>query len=368
MTRNESLGARGRVALLGELEADRLGPTGNLAEKIFSCMLCGACKNICPTGVDIPEVIYHGRAALKASFARTRLMRKMMKWSFTRLDTALPLLRVLQRVFYQPFYRVLGLRRYPQIASRPFNKTTQVYKKMKKISRVAIFAGCSVNYFYPHLGSMLSEVLLARGYEAVVFKGELCCGAPLRSMGIEDDAADLARKNIGHFSKVRAQAIISMCPTCTMVIREQYPLMTGQSIENVMDVNEFIMKYDIARDLEISSIRATCHDPCHLSYGLGIRSQPREILNAIKGIDLTEMRHADECCGFAGLFSVQFRKMSKDIGMRKIENILDTSADTVVTSCPGCIMQIEALRDERRAKFDIRHIVELIHEAISQKA
>ena len=105
----------------------------------------------------------------------------------------------------------------------------------------------------------------------------------------------------------------------------------------------------------------------HLSFGLGVRDEPRRILRAIKGANLKEMRRADECCGFAGFFSMHFRDIAGEIGRKKIENISATSAETVVTSCPGCIMQLEALRREHNKTFRIKHIVEVIEESMPEK-
>jgi glycolate oxidase iron-sulfur subunit len=363
-TLNEAMGARGRVAILGELSEERLTPTRKLAEKIYSCMLCGACKGICPTGINIPEMIYEGRSILKNSFNKGRILRKVLRSCMSKPDMAFSVLRIMQKLFYQPVQKVGGFRYIPDITSKPFKNSVQVYKNIKKIGRVAIFAGCNVNYFYPSLGDTLSNILLSKGYEIVVFKGELCCGTPLRSVGLEKESVILAEKNIEHFSKVRAEAVISMCPTCTMVIKEQYPVLTGSTILNIIDINEFILKNDIFGDLEIEPRVMTYHDPCHLSHGLGIRNEPRQILRGINGIDLVEMQHADECCGFAGLFSLHFKKISKEISHRKFENIRDTSADTVVTSCPGCIMQIEATRREYNSKVKVMHVVEVIAEAM----
>ncbi len=362
-TLNETMGARGRVALLGELEADRLPPSRNLAEKIFSCMLCEACKGLCPTGINIPEVVYQGRARLKESFRKGLFLRTALRYSAARMDSVFTVLRGVQKVFHHPSL-FKSFPYYPEIAAKPFKNSMQVYKKMKKVSRIAIFAGCSVNYFYPGLGKALSKILLARGYEVVVFKGELCCGAPLRSAGLEEEAVLLAKRNVEHFSKVRAEAIISMCPTCTLVIREQYQRLAGDTIANMMDVNEFLIKYDMLKGLEINPSVMTYHDPCHLHYGLEIGREPRQILKGIRGIEFVEMNHAQECCGFAGLFSLYYKGMSRSIGRKKIENITDTMADTVVTSCPGCIMQLESLKREANVKVHVRHIVEVIAEAM----
>jgi glycolate oxidase iron-sulfur subunit len=350
--------------MLGEVYGERLSHTGKLADKIFSCMLCGACKKICPTGIDIPEAIYRGRTALRQSYKKGRFLRKALKMSISKLDFIFPILRVMQKLLYQPMQGAAGLRYIPPVTSKPFNKSVQVYKNIKKIGRVAIFAGCSINYFYPNLGNALSRILLSRGYEVVVFKGEVCCGAPLRSLGLEPEAAKLARQNIEHFNRVRAEAIISMCPTCTMVIKDQYPVLTGDTISNIMDINEFILKYDISSGLKMEPRTVTYHDPCHLTYGLQIKKEPREILNSIRGIEVSEMKHPDECCGFAGLFSMHFKDIAKTIGSNKMENISNTSADTVVTSCPGCVMQLEGLKRATNSKISIKHIIEIIDEAM----
>jgi len=364
VTHNEAMSARGRIAMLGELYGERLSHTRGLADKIFSCMLCGACKNICPTGIDIPEAMYHGRAALRRSYSKGRFLRSALKMAVARPDIAFPILKVMRKIVYPPIQRAAGLRSVPPVASRPFNRGVQVYRLKKKIGRIAIFAGCSINYFYPGLGNALSRILLSRGYEVVVFKGEVCCGAPLRSLGLEHETEKLARKNIEHFNRVRAEAVVSMCPTCTMVIKDQYPSLTGDTISNIMDLNEFILGYDICSGLEVEPRIVTYHDPCHLSFGLQIRKQPREILGSIKGIEISEMRHSDECCGFAGLFSMHFRDMAKTIGGNKMENIRNTSADTVVTSCPGCVMQLEELRRQDNAQIRIKHIIEIVDEAM----
>ncbi len=358
---SESMGARGRIAMLGELGKNKLTPSENLADKIFSCMLCGACKNVCPTGIDIPEVIYGGRAVLRNSFHKGRFLRRALKFSMERMDPVFTFLRLSQK-----FLRPGKLRDIPEIASTPFKNGIQVYKNVKKLGRIAIFAGCSVNYLYPNLGHALVNILLSKGYEVVVFKGELCCGAPLRSLGFEKETSALARRNIEHFNKVRAEAIISLCPTCTMVIRDQYPLIAGDTIGNIMDVNEFLIKYNTTSKLETTPDVVTYHDPCHLSFGIGIRDKPRDILKNIKGIEFVEMKHADECCGFAGLFSMHYKEMSQTIGEKKIDNITDTQAETVVTSCPGCVMQLEALKKKSGSSFKVKHIVEVIDEAMHE--
>src|SRR4030065_1219509 len=326
---NETMSARGRVAMLGGVAEKYLSPGKGIADGIFSCMLCEACKESCPVGINIPEIIYHARTNLKKNFRKGNVLRRAVQFSIPRMDTAFTFLRGFQKLFYTPFYRTGRLRHIPAITATPFKNNLQVYKNTKRAGRIAIFAGCSVNYLYPRIGEALLNILLSKQYEVVILKGEVCCGAPMRALGLEDEGLKLAKKNIELFKNMRAEAILSLCPTSTMVIKQQYPALTGKSIPNIMDINEFFSKYEIAKGLEITRRVFTYHDPCHLSYGLGITDEPRKVLTDINGVKLVEMKGSKEGCGFGGFFSACFKEMSLAIGRKKIENIKNTYADTV---------------------------------------
>ncbi len=359
------MSARGRVVILGGLIEGKLDPTESLSDKIFSCLLCEACKNICPLGIDIPEIIYSGRKRLRSSFSRGRFLRKVVRLSIRRMDTAFLILRFLRKLLYQPLYRSRRLSYIPPITQKPFKNTYRLLRNKKPKGRVALFVGCSVNYFYPSLAEALIGILTKKNYEVVILRGEVCCGAPLRSMGLEEETLSLARRNVELFKNIKAVAVLSLCPTCTMVIRTWYPSLTGEGIPNIMDVNEFFTRYEGIDALRIGPRVITYHDPCHLSYGLRIREEPRRILQGIEGIRFVEMKDSMDCCGFGGLFSILFKELSRDIGRKKIESIKRTGADTVVTSCPGCIMQLDDLRRWTKTDIDIMHIVEVIDEAMN---
>ena len=71
-TPTESMGARGRLTLLWGLSSGQLASSPILNDRIFSCMLCGACSGLCPLEIDIKEVIYHGRSLLKKTDKKRR--------------------------------------------------------------------------------------------------------------------------------------------------------------------------------------------------------------------------------------------------------------------------------------------------------
>ena len=133
----------------------------------------------------------------------------------------------------------------------PMSVGLEIFKPDKPIGRVALFTGCAINYTRPTLGRVLIRTLFALGYEVILPAGEVCCGAPLRSLGMHEEAKQKALRNLEVFGKLKTEAILSLCPTCTLTIKKEYPNMTGQSLESAMDATEFL-----APRLEGSAITA----------------------------------------------------------------------------------------------------------------
>jgi glycolate oxidase iron-sulfur subunit len=111
--------------------------------------------------------------------------------------------------------------------------------------------------------------------------------------------------------------------------------------------------------------RVAYHDACHLAHAQGVRREPRELLATIPGLTLVPLAEPDICCGSAGIFNLVQPEMAATLGRRKADHIADSGADLVVTSNPGCILQIRAASRASRAAAPILHIVELIDRATS---
>lgn len=351
----EALGTRGRLILLREVAAGRLEPTPALIDRVFSCILCGACAARCPLGIDIDEVMYHGRGILKKTDRSRRYLRRLLSWSARWPELGFRMLRLGQNSLL-PLLERKGLIpmkvEFPEFALK---KKEQVFKVSNKKGRVAIFAGCSVNYVFPSLGESLINVLRNFGYEVVLPAGEVCCGTPLRTLGLEQEARQLAEKNLRVFEKLQVDAIVSLCPTCTMMIRNEYPKFAGRGLEKAMDVSLFLSgMIDQAGSIARTG---TYHDPCHLRYGLGIRQEPREIIRKA-GIDLVEPEE-EGCCGFGGTFCFSFRELSAGLLQKRTKAFMNTAADMVITSCPGCMLQLSQTMTDR----PVLHLIEVIEEA-----
>ncbi|MFA6056306.1 MAG: (Fe-S)-binding protein, partial [Thermodesulfovibrionales bacterium] len=192
----ESMGARGRLSILLGLSTGKLVSSKILNHRIFSCTLCGACSDLCPLGVDIKEVIYHGRNILKKSDRQRRLLRFLTKFFTKRPNLCFKLLGMTRHMFL-PCLSKKGLLPFQtELPDHRFRDNVQVVTVPNRKGRVAVFTGCSINFIYPQLGESLINVLHTLGYEVILPAGEVCCGAPLRTLGLEEEAAAMAEKNL----------------------------------------------------------------------------------------------------------------------------------------------------------------------------
>lgn len=352
---SEGMGARGRLVLLRGLLSGDLKPSPVLNERIFSCILCNACASACPLGIDIPEAIYHGRSVLRQSDKKRRLLRSFARFSTKWPDISFKIMKMSRHLFLPLLARKGIIPFCPDFPETPFRNIEQVHKVKNKRGRVAIFSGCSINYLFPLLGESLINVLRSMGYEIILPKGETCCGSPLRALGLEEEAVTLAKKNYQIFSKLKVEAILSLCPTCSLTLKSEYPKLIGHGLQKATDISAFFA--DKIGKTELIGKTAVYHDPCHLVHGLGIKKEPREIIKKA-GFELLGTG-TSECCGFGGVFCASYKEISENLLQKSSKKLLDTQAEVVVTSCPGCLLQLGRQITDR----PVLHLIELIEEA-----
>jgi glycolate oxidase iron-sulfur subunit len=359
----EAMGARGRLALLWGLSSGKLTASPTLNDRIFSCTLCGICSDLCPSGIDIKEILYHGRSILRKTDTKRRFLRMLTRFVTKRPKTSLQLLSMTQHIVFPYLVKKGFLPFKPDLPEYHLKKKLKVYTVTKKRGRVAIFTGCTINFLLPHLVESLAHVLHRLGYEVIFPVGETCCGVPLRSLGLEKTAKDLAKKNLELFNRLNVEAVISLCPTCTLAIKNEYPKLIGAGIDKAVDVSLFLKDKLDPSHFQITSShmkRALFHDPCHLKYGLGIEKEPRTILKNI-GMDL-QKTDGEHCCGFAGTFSLTYRDLSKNLLDKCLLDYSQEESEMIITACPGCMIQLS----KGDKKKPVLHIIEVVEEAMLQ--
>ncbi|MBN1221745.1 MAG: LUD domain-containing protein [Candidatus Aminicenantes bacterium] len=381
------LGGRGAVFSAFHADLQKAQEAG-----LFLCMGCRSCVQPCAVGMDTPEMI----ARLREKVIRNQGLGKAQKTAFKALaGNKLPGLTSLGRRLQDMGMKKTpdkkgakmraGLNRMgmprdrlvPRVAKKSLAELLSGRKPVKNPAvTAAFFAGCVVNYIRPDLGLDLLDIMEAQNVRLSIYPEEACCGMPAVMGGAAEEARRMAVNGTELFSRDAFDYLICICPTCATTIktewrrllkdekkglREKYENLAGK----VRDINDFLINVlDIEPPMKSVTAKVTYHDPCHLAKGLEIRKEPRELLRRIPGVEFTEMAEPDSCCGFGGSFSLYFYDLAKKIGSEKMKDISASGAGCVVTSCPGCMIQIADGIDHAGGKQKVVHMVELLAEAM----
>jgi glycolate oxidase iron-sulfur subunit len=250
-----------------------------------------------------------------------------------------------------------------------------VKRALKKIAKprynAAYFLGCYAPNFAPERAAATIRVLNKNRVEVSV-PDFACCGLPAAGYGDTESARDLARKNIDMASKMKVDAVVTPCASCSSFLKDYAKLLAEdpewadkakEFAGKVKDISEFLV--DIGLNTEMGELKrkVTFHDPCHLAHYQKITDQPRTILKSIPGVEFVEMNEADMCCGAAGSYAFKNYDLSQKVLERKMGNVTRTGADTLVSSCPACIMQLACGASQQKLPVSVLEIVELLDEA-----
>jgi len=244
---------------------------------------------------------------------------------------------------------LMGGKRMPGLANKFLRDILPERSEREGKMTVSFYAGCLIDFVYPEIGQAIWKVLSAGDVTALFPIEQCCCGAPALYAGDQETARKLAADNVAALENGSPDYVVTGCPTCAVMLKEWFPTMLEgtEFHERAMKLSAKVMDFSqFASDvlnIDFSTTKAegkvTYHDPCHQVRGLKTSDRSRKLI-AAAGMDLVEMEDSDECCGFAGSFSIKQPGISASILNRKIGHIQDTEAGTVATDCPGCIMQI----------------------------
>jgi len=248
--------------------------------------------------------------------------------------------------------------------------------------KVAFFAGCSIDFVFPETGESVVKVLQDLNCAVTFPQGQTCCGKPIVGMGDRETTKKLAMQNLEAFEKEAANCdvILCACPTCTETLEATYktvfrddPAMVqrlDRTFSKVREFSEFVAELykEDGRLNPVSSggERVTYHGSCHMERGLKVHDQPRDLLNATKGVEFVEMNNSDKCCGMSGAFGVRYAELSRPLLEEKIKNIRNTGAQTVAVACSACRMQIGGGLDQQMPNVKVKHIADILAEHLGK--
>ncbi len=239
---------------------------------------------------------------------------------------------------------------------------------MSQQEKVALFATCLVDQMMPEVGINTVKLLRRAGYEVTFPPEQVCCGQPFFNSGFREEAKTLARATIDTLAE--ETAVVLPSGSCTTMIRQEYPHLFEDEPKyyyralrlaaKSYELGEFLVKIaewspaSMAPKNETAADTITYHDSCHMCRILGLKDEPRQLLTEA-GYHIDEMPESNICCGFGGLFSVRMKEVSNAMTSKKVNMASDTTAKTLVTSDPGCLMQMRGMLPDD-SPLEIEHI------------
>lgn len=380
-------------------------PDQAFEDQMNHCLGCRACEPACPAGVQYGQLIEQARDAIedhkehktwvkvtrKAAFKTVFPHQERMKWVGRGLQ----------------FYQKSGLRTVAHAsgAMKLFPKHMRDMEKIlpdasgkgvvekigerhpakgEKVATVALFRGCIMDVLFTETNIHTVDLLTAAGFEVVIPREQNCCGALHAHSGEAEGARDLARRNIKAFKAAGVDYIVSNAGGCGAILTEYDHLLHEDPqwredavwfAERVVDISDLLVR--AGRSLDFSQdktqgvaepVRITYQDSCHLRNVMKSADAPRKLMRQVEGAQFIEMKNADRCCGSAGIYNVTQPVMAGQILDHKMEHVEATGASYLLTSNPGCLLQMKHGIDEQGLSGQMKavHIVDFLHERMKK--
>jgi L-lactate dehydrogenase complex protein LldE len=234
---------------------------------------------------------------------------------------------------------------------------------------VTLFVQCLADSLYPDVKKAVEKIFDRLGIDVICPKDQTCCGQPAFNAGYRKEAGKTAARFIEIFGN--AETIVCPSGSCVNMVRHHYPLLFkndpkyhAKAVDlgrRIFELTEFLVDVLTVTDLGAAfSGRVTYHDSCHLLRGLSVRTQPRRLIQNVKGVVLVEMKDSDRCCGFGGSFFLKYPDISRAMAADKVRNIVDSGADVVVGCDMGCLMRIQKQLIRIGSDIKTLHIAQLL--------
>ncbi|KAA0548411.1 (Fe-S)-binding protein [Bacillus sp. BGMRC 2118] len=393
----ESHSPRGRIALMKAVVDGVIEPDEDVEHSLNLCLGCRACEPVCPSGVNYGHLLEEARDIIHQNKKHSAPVKLARKVAFDglfphqhRMRSLTNLLGLYQRSGLQKLTRKSGILnvlpdhlvsmekvlpevpRLKELKSRPaFVPATEHPKK-----KVAFFSGCLMDTVFMKTNDATLKLLQKAGCEIVIPQTQVCCGALHGHSGEKSKAKELAKSNIEAFEAIQADYIITNAGGCGAFLIDYDHLLKDDPMwadraaaftNKLKDISSILIDLEFHKQkLSLPSQVVTYQDSCHLRNVMKVSSQPRQLLQAIEGVTYEEMQQADSCCGSAGIYNIVESRMSMQILDSKMEKVKNTSSTTIVTSNPGCLLQMKLGIEREGLSHQMRaiHIVDLLVEAL----
>jgi len=384
---------RGRIYMIKKAAQGEAPLDTRFRTHMDNCLGCMACMTACPSGVEYNKLIEPTRAQIERNIPRSAgesLFRKLLFATFphpARLRLLAIPLRVYQKSGLRALTHAIGIPRLlpkrlaamesllPEVPSNVFTRLpVTIPAASGRRRRVGMLSGCVQQVFFAHVNAATARVLAAEGCEVVTPRQQSCCGALMVHSGEEQGAIELAKKMIAAFEAANVDTVVINSAGCGSTMKEYGHLLRDDPAwaaraaafsAKCRDISEILCELEPRATRHPLTLRVAYHDACHLQHAQAVREQPRSLLAAIPGLEVAEIPEGSLCCGSAGVYNLLSPDTASLLGDRKVDNLLTTNAQAVLSANPGCLLQLmNGLRRRGMKAMPAFHMVELLDASI----
>lgn len=300
ITGNDCCVSRGHFIMLKGLIKGDLKMTKKMNRYLDLCLKCGACSKFCPSDIDIVEII----ASAKAEYFKSHPAEKIIS--------------LIQRIFVSTLHII------PSVKSKS--------KKFDK--KVLYFSGCK--------GGNITSLLNSCGIEVIEPKFN-CCGIPFYARGDKETYEKYKNNFTKIIAKYNINEIVTTCASCEKTLK-------GYKIEGlkIKNIYEYLKENEIKLKLKKTQ-KVTFHKPCNIENFKDIKW----ILENTENLEFIEMKDFDSCCGLNGITKLSEYKIMSKLFKNKRNNIINSGAKIVLTSCLGCEAALSVYSLFKYKTFDL---------------
>ncbi|UCF56659.1 MAG: (Fe-S)-binding protein [Deltaproteobacteria bacterium] len=344
----ESASPRGRNAITRAVIEGRLPWGPEIERSVFSCLGCGACTAACFPSLKTKEVVFQDRECLVSEGLYPKIADTLAR-------------------YVEENYNISNEDNGERDEWRELLKNVPEHVFEKEHAEVIYFVGCVASFFplVQKIPVNMAGIMERAEVDFTILGGEeWCCGYPLIGAGMREKIKALMDHNLEKVRELGAKKIVFTCPSCYRTWKTFY-----QPEIDMLTSSELLEYLLSQRKIPVKKINATVtyHDPCDLGRNSGIFDAPRAVLKSIPGIRLVELpnnRQLTMCCGGGGNLEMVDADLSGQVAKMKIEEILKTGADMVVTSCQQCVRTISTRARRQKIDLVVKDLTELVAEAM----
>ncbi|PTX64405.1 glycolate oxidase iron-sulfur subunit [Melghirimyces profundicolus] len=396
--KKETHSPRGRIHLIKQFAEGKVDIEA-LQEPIDKCLGCNACSTVCPTNVQYGKILEGAKQVLDEQKPKTKIQKVVEKLIFEQVFPSKAWMNTIghaswfyQKSGLQTLGRMTGLTKAAPLHLEQFeqilpdlpspvermHRPKVVKTAGQRRAKVGFFTGCIMDSLFFGINAKTIDLLARAGADVVIPDGQTCCGALHAHSGKQGISKELAKKNIKAFEKAfegeDVDYIVINAGGCGARLIEYGELFEDEPdwqeraegfVARTKDISEVLVELDTLTFTKPVKEVVTYQSSCHMLNVQHVVEPPLRVLKSIPGIVYREMEGSERCCGSAGIYNILQFDESMKILDHKMDKVKMTGAHTLVTTNPGCLLQMklgikrECLEERMRAV----HLVELLSEA-----